>query len=450
MHPEPTAPGGSFPQHRTGAPCFLRYTTFPPNDGRKRAPPPERRRKTSSRTLRAEPQGRRVFDGLGRRSKLCDAMLEKARLTKQAGLEAMLESTYLRETPPLRASAPYLPGQAYLSGLASAHRRDVLRQLAAFGPPRLPGWMVSRFVRQPAGARHVAKVVEARRQARADAKVKAAFAKPYLEEELPPELRARPLSDTLPASLVAQPFAGPGFQGVALPGLSLSVVSADRSAKAGRLVKKAAALLQLLSLPLVGPAAVTVTLSKGGDDAFFDEELGEVVISERHAFAVERSDGMLLHELVHALEPHLAPSFQAAVDRLYRKEKRKIDAYPAAVVDKGDGAASTPRAATFNYASLHKREFLACAVEAWFNASPLEVLRPGPRVASLRLARNRLDLWRLFPDTAAFLARFLKPYDYDNVEIDAFVRRWPTTASLDGQTADVAALEALGAVPSRA
>ena len=140
-------------------------------------------------------------------------------------------------------------------------------------------------------------------------------------------------------------------------------------------------------------------------------------------FPSDRSSVLLLHELVHVIEPTLSSAFEEELAGVRRKEREAIEIAPAVVVravDEERPAECTAewRAAAFNYATL-EREFLALAIEAWFAASPDETLRACGDVVSLRVARNRAELFAVYPRTARLLAKYLSRYSWDNLEVDA-------------------------------
>ena len=57
-------------------------------------------------------------------------------------------------------------------------------------------------------------------------------------------------------------------------------------------------------------------------------------------------------------------------------------------------------------------------------ATSRERLTLNRQMTSLRVARNRAELWELYPEVATFLSNHLTPYDYDNKEIDAYMMKW--------------------------
>jgi hypothetical protein len=66
------------------------------------------------------------------------------------------------------------------------------------------------------------------------------------------------------------------------------------------------------------------------------------------------------------------------------------------------------------------------------------------QMTSLRVARNRADLWEL----ATFLSNHLTPYDHDNKELDAYVMKWnPDQPSEKARSLARAALRAMQSHP---
>jgi hypothetical protein len=284
------------------------------------------------------------------------------------------------------------------------------------------------------------------------ARAASSFQKPYDEVRLPPSMRSVPLSFAVQAFLPAFRFTSSRCEGVALADQGICVVASTDGLSRERslfVAKKAAFLLELLSLPLTQRPDVVIKVVRSPSstemaEAFVTTEDNAITIDESWLFSNERSSGVLLHELVHVIEEKLRPEFRRELRALYNKELSKLLISPGVVIEEPK---TSFRSQTFNYPSWFS-EFLSCSVEAWFNATSREHLTLDRQMTSLRVARNRAELWELYPEVATFLSNHLTPYDYDNKEIDAYVMKWnPDQPSEKARNLARAALRAMQSHP---
>jgi hypothetical protein len=138
--------------------------------------------------------------------------------------------------------------------------------------------------------------------------------------------------------------------------------------------------------------------------------------------STEESEGAILHEFAHIIEPLLPISFQEKLNALRIKYKDDVFTM-AGVVHSASIIPENRRTPDFIYARINA-EFFSTMSEAWLNCIPRDGLHFDSETLGYRVLRNRQDLWTLFPDVASFLSTFLAPYSYTNSEIDRWTRVW--------------------------
>ena len=262
------------------------------------------------------------------------------------------------------------------------------------------------------------------------------YERPFREVDLPSHMRSYPLQQILSGFPMAKSFEVDNGKvwkrcsGVVVPTFDLCIYSPiTASAEKSRfLVGKVAMVFGMLTYkmpPMKRSSPLVVVVQSGWGEARAIPSKGIVLIGEDRVVSADRSEGALLHELVHILEPFMPLTFQKRLNELYLAALPRIQGMAGVVTSDSKPPPKYLQGKDYVYAGK-KIEFLTTACEAWFNAIPAHLLSAENSIG-IRVTRNRADLWELFPDVAEFLSSFLAPYAFDNKDIDRAVETWLQT-----------------------
>ncbi len=265
-----------------------------------------------------------------------------------------------------------------------------------------------------------------------DLQASAAYMRPFSDQDLPVPMRSEPLQTILPYLPKVERFEfDPGriyklCSGVVLPQFNICVIAPVKASveKSRFLVGKVAMLFGMLTYkmpPISRKLPLTVIVESGKGSNVAQKNSNIIWVGEDQIMSSDRSNGVLLHELAHIVEDNMPSSMRQRIHELYLASLPKLKGMAGVVAHDSKPRDPDPTYdRTFLYATKES-EFFTTACESWFNAVPAWLLTPR---SSMRVTRNRSDLWTLFPEVAIFLSTFLAPYSYDNKEVDQAVMNW--------------------------
>lgn len=260
------------------------------------------------------------------------------------------------------------------------------------------------------------------------------YKRPFSEGDLPLHMRSYPLPDVLSELPKAEEFEIDDSKiwkrcsGIVVPAFDLCILSPVTASRerSRRLVGKVAMVFGLFTYkmpPLKRESPVVVVVEPGNSYARVNR--GIVYLGEDKVLARDASEGALLHELAHVIEPLLPEDLKKKLKELYQEALPRLRGMAGVVLEDSKPPPQSWQGHDYVYAT-QEIEFFSTACEAWFNAIPAHLLSAEDSLG-IRVTRNRADLFALFPEVATFLSSFLAPYSYSNQELDRSVDAWLKT-----------------------